>query len=422
MSGAAPRLTGEQALEDWIHATLLVGSVRVEKRLQLGEVGAMALVLGGGDAGEHPQDAAHVIVLGAQPLTGAGAALLLVERKDMLFLVAEVPEQRVSQLGDARRELRGGALGGSLPRRGEKHVAAPVVLAQRTRVHKHGSILGAAGGAALTCIKPPDTPACHPRPMIELERDGALAVATLARPPVNAIDDELLSRLDAVMDRVSGASVLLLRSSEKAFCAGADLELMRSRFDTDEGRARMVALARGMQRVFARLERLPQVTIAEIGGAAMGGGLELALACDLRIAAESAKLGLPEVRLGLLPGAGGTQRLPRVAGAAVAKRLILGAEAVSGQEAAALGIVQWAVQGGELAGRARAVAAGIAALPAAALAEAKACIGDPDGYERELEATARLLARAETQTRVRAFLEKRAGPAPAPAPRPRGRC
>jgi enoyl-CoA hydratase len=258
--------------------------------------------------------------------------------------------------------------------------------------------------------------------MISLEREGPLAVATLARSPVNAINEAWLARLEAVMDGISDAAVLLLRSDQKAFCAGADLELMRSRFDAAAGRAQMVALAREMQRVFARLERLPQVTLAEIGGAAMGGGLELALACDLRIASQDARLGLPEVNLGLLPGAGGTQRLPRVAGEAVAKRLILGAEVVSGKDANALGIVQWAVPAGELAVRARALALEIAAMPAAALAEAKACIGEPDGYARELEATARLLECGETRQRVRAFLEKRPRPAPRPAPGPRGRC
>lgn len=258
-------------------------------------------------------------------------------------------------------------------------------------------------------------------PMITLERDGALAVATLGRPPVNAINEEFLSRLDAVMDGISGAAVLLVRSDQKAFCAGADLELMRSRFDSAEGREAMVELAREMQRVFARLERLPQVTIAEIGGAAMGGGLELALACDLRIAAEEARLGLPEVRLGLLPGAGGTQRLARLAGEAAAKRLILGAEVVSANAALELGILQWAAPAAKLSERARAIACDIAALPAAALAEAKGCIGDPDGYARELEATARLLARDETQRRVRAFLEKPPRPASRAAPAPRDR-
>jgi enoyl-CoA hydratase/carnithine racemase len=243
--------------------------------------------------------------------------------------------------------------------------------------------------------------------VISLERDGALAVATLARPPVNAIDEQWLSRLEEALGQAGGATVLLIRSEQKAFCAGADLELMRSRFATPEGRTRMVAFVREIQRVLARLERLPQVTIAEIGAAALGGGLELALACDLRIASVDARLGLPEPRLGLIPGAGGTQRLPRLAGEAVAKRLILGAEVLSGAQAAQLGIVQWAVPAAELRARARAIAAEIASLPAAALAEAKACLGDPHGYERELEATARLLAQDGTQRLVRAFLEKR---------------
>jgi enoyl-CoA hydratase/carnithine racemase len=243
--------------------------------------------------------------------------------------------------------------------------------------------------------------------MISLEREGPLAVATLARAPVNAIDEQWLSRLESVLEAIADASVLLLRSSQKAFCAGADLELMRSRFDSPEGRSRMVAFVREIQRVFERLERLPQVTLAEIGASALGGGLELALACDLRIAAENARLGLPEPRLGLIPGAGGTQRLPRIAGVAVAKRLILGAEVITGAQAAALGVVHWAVPAKELMERARAIARDIASLPAAALAEAKACIGAPNGYERELEATARLLAQDETQRLVRAFLEKR---------------
>lgn len=243
--------------------------------------------------------------------------------------------------------------------------------------------------------------------MIELSCEGMLAVATLARAPVNAIDEEWLARLEGIFDRLADSSVLLVRSREKAFCAGADLELMRSRFDSEAGRRRMVEFVREVQRVLARLERLPLVTLAEIGGPALGGGLELALACDLRIAAEDARLGLPEPRLGLIPGAGGTQRLPRIAGEAVAKRLILGAEVITGAKAAQLGVVQWAVPAAELKKRASALAREIAALPAAALAEAKACIGAPDGYERELEATLRLLGRDETQSRVRAFLEKR---------------
>jgi len=246
--------------------------------------------------------------------------------------------------------------------------------------------------------------------MIRLAVAGAVAVATLQRPPVNAICEAWVERLREVVREARQARVLLVRSGEKAFSAGADLALMRSRFASGAGRAKMVALARKMQRAFAMLEASPLVSIAEIGGAAMGGGLELALACDFRIASAAAKLGLPEARLGLLPGAGGTQRLTRLCGEAIAKRLILGAEAVDGEEAARLGIVQWAVPQEELAARAMKLAQDLASLPAEALAACKRCIaaaGVKEGYEMELEATGTLLASAETQGRVRAFLEKR---------------
>ena len=250
--------------------------------------------------------------------------------------------------------------------------------------------------------------------MITLVHEGALAEVTLSRPPVNAIDEAWLARLDRALEtveRAEGVAVLLLRSSERAFCAGADLALMRSRFATPEGRARMVAFVRELQRVFARLERLPQATIAEIRGPALGGGLELALACDFRLAAEDARLGLPEARLGLLPGAGGTQRLTRIAGEALAKRLILRGEVIDGREAAALGLVHWAVPAAELAARSRALAEELAAVPPATLAACKRCIAAPlhgaDGYEAEVEGTAALLASDETQRRVREFLEKR---------------
>jgi len=159
------------------------------------------------------------------------------------------------------------------------------------------------------------------------------------------------------------------------------------------------------------------VTLAEIGGAAMGGGLELALACDLRIAAMEAKLGLPEVQLGLIPGGGGTQRLTRLCGRPLAARLILGAETLDGTAACELGIVQWTVSGAELPRRAVEIARRVAGLPAAALRASKACIaaaGEPGrgGYVDEIEATRRLLTDVETNERVTAFL---AGAASKPA-------
>jgi enoyl-CoA hydratase/carnithine racemase len=251
--------------------------------------------------------------------------------------------------------------------------------------------------------------------MITLTIDGPIAVATLCRPPVNAINDEWVDRLCQVLDEVEQApqvSVLWIRSAQKVFCAGADLALMHSILASADGRERMIDLTRRMQQVFARLEVLPKVTLAEISGPAMGGGLELALACDLRIVADSARIGLPETGLGLLPAAGGTQRMTRICGEATARRLILGAELVAGSDAVTLGLAQWSAPAAVLEQTARANVERIAALPARAIAECKACIavaldGSADGFETELAGSAALLALPETQARVARFLEGR---------------
>jgi len=151
------------------------------------------------------------------------------------------------------------------------------------------------------------------------------------------------------------------------------------------------------------------VSLAEIGGAAMGGGYELALGCDLRIAANEAKLGLPEPGLGLLPGGGGTQRLTWLAGPAVAARIILTAEAIDGKTARELGMVQWSVPRAELEGEASKLARRVAGLHPLSLAACKVCMRlarDPDrnGFAAETEWTGRLLATEETQRRVADFL------------------
>ncbi len=206
--------------------------------------------------------------------------------------------------------------------------------------------------------------------MLGTQRTGRVVVAALSRPPVNALTEELLIRLDAVLDEVAAddeITVLHIRSDQKAFCAGADLSLMQSCFATPEGTEAMIAVVRRMQRLFERLENANVVTLAEVGGAALGGGLELALACDLRVAAAEAKLGLPEAGLGLVPAAGGTQRLTRLCGPGIARRLILGAEVIDGTRAAELGVVQWVHPREHLAARAAELAARIAAIPKAAL-------------------------------------------------------
>jgi enoyl-CoA hydratase len=251
--------------------------------------------------------------------------------------------------------------------------------------------------------------------MVLTEQIGRVLVATLSRPPVNALDDKLIAELDAVVERAiedDDVAVLHLRSDQRVFSAGADLALIEACFATPQGPEAMTDVVRHMQRLYWRLESAPLVTLAEIGATAVGGGLELALACDLRVAALEARLGLPEARLGLLPGGGGTQRLTRLCGPGLAKRLILGAEVIDGAEAERLGLVQWARPRDQLAAFASEIAARYAAMPKAALAANKRCIAaatDParDGYADEISETRTLYDHAETRRKVSDFLAKR---------------
>ena len=252
--------------------------------------------------------------------------------------------------------------------------------------------------------------------MFRLEVADCIATLVLDRPPANAINAEWTAALHGLLDGLEKRAdwrVLHIRSAHSIFCAGADLKTMRERFSASNGAELVAQDARDYQKLFARIEALPQVTLAEIGGAAMGGGLELALSCDLRVAAEEAKIGLPEVRLGLLPGAGGTQRMTRLCGSAIARRLILGAEILGGAEACRLGVVQWAVPRTALATAARAHAERIAALPRDALAWAKTCIAaaslpNEAGFAEEIRATRALTSSDETRALVAAFLSSRA--------------
>jgi enoyl-CoA hydratase len=248
--------------------------------------------------------------------------------------------------------------------------------------------------------------------MITLTIADSIATLLLNRPPVNAISDEFITLFHAKLDALTARSdwnVLHIRSNLKVFCAGADLVQVRERFNAPDGADRAYSYVAALQRLYTRIEKLPNVTLVEIGGAAMGGGLELALACDLRIVALEARLGLPEARLGLLPGGGGTQRLTRLCGRSVATRLILTAEVVDGAAAAELGIANWAVAHGDLATRASELARQVAGLPSAALGASKRCIAAAEqpgtgGYFDELEETRQLSMNPETRKRVEAFL------------------
>lgn len=250
--------------------------------------------------------------------------------------------------------------------------------------------------------------------MLNVTRRGAIAVLTLDRPPVNAIDDDMIVAVHRVLDTLvadSGFQVLHLRSAGKVFAAGADLALIRRWQDAPSPGGALSAYIDRLQALYQRIESLAQVTVCEIAGAAMGGGYELALSCDLRIAAEEARIGLPEVGLGLIPGAGGTQRLTRLCGRGVASRIILGAEPVDGRTAATLGMVDWVFPRAELAERAQLIVDRLAAMPAHAQQVAKQCIrGFADtgmlGFQLERDLGGALLDSPRTQQLVREFLER----------------
>jgi enoyl-CoA hydratase/carnithine racemase len=248
--------------------------------------------------------------------------------------------------------------------------------------------------------------------MITLEIANSVATLTLHRPPVNAISDRLIELFEDRLDEIDArpdCKIVHLRSGQKVFCAGADLAEVRQRFAASDGSKQAYRFVTRLQRLYDRIERLPQVTLAEIAGAAMGGGLELALACDLRIIATDAKLGLPEISLGLIPAGGGTQRLTQLCGRATAARLIFGAEIIVGADAVQLGLAQWVATRDDITARANEIVHRIATFPTAALRGSKKCIaaaGDRDGrgYASEREATRRLSTHPETRERVAAFL------------------
>ena len=249
---------------------------------------------------------------------------------------------------------------------------------------------------------------------LRLELRAPIAVITLDRPKVlNALNSATFADLDAALTAVvADASIrviLLTGAGGRAFAAGADITELAQAATTEQGTAFSL---RG-QGVFRKLETLGKPVIACMQGFALGGGCELAMACTLRIAADDARLGQPEVKLGIIPGYGGTQRLPRIVGRGAALKLLLTGEIVSAQEALRIGLVDEVVPAAELMPRAEAIAAAIAAQAPLAVAETL-CVVDA-GLDQPLDAALRLesehfgtiCATADKAEGTRAFLEKR---------------
>ena len=243
---------------------------------------------------------------------------------------------------------------------------------------------------------------------------GHVAHLELVNPPLNLVTAELVEQLRAAIDRLAAASpgdvraVVVSGRGERAFCAGSHV----GEFEATRGEPGRARLQRE-ETTWQALAELPMPTIAAIEGNALGGGLELALCCDLRVASARAKLGLPEVRLAVIPGSGGTQRLPRIVGPARAKEMILTGRVLDADEAERIGLVHRVVEPGTALAAADAIGAEIAARGPVAVREAKRLIDAATeldinaGLAAELEASVRVFATDDLLEGATAFFAKR---------------
>ncbi|WP_155592467.1 enoyl-CoA hydratase [Lysinibacillus cavernae] len=244
--------------------------------------------------------------------------------------------------------------------------------------------------------------------------EGSIGLVTLSRPEAaNAMSVQLLRELSDTLDQINGDPavrvVLLTGAGEKAFCAGADLKERKGMSDRQ-----VKQIVQLIGATVAKVETLAQPVIAVLNGVAFGGGLELALACDLRLAATHTKLGLTETSLGIIPGAGGTQRLPRLIGLGKAKELIYTARRLNAEEAKDYGIVEYVFEGHEVLEKAQQLAQEMAKNAPLSLVQAKVAINQgvevdlATGLKIESLAYSALIPTEDRLEGLLAFQEKRA--------------
>lgn len=246
---------------------------------------------------------------------------------------------------------------------------------------------------------------------VSLDVVDGVATILLQRPPMNALNRQMQEEIRAAARDIStrrDVGAVILYGGPKVFAAGADIKEM-----SGMGYQDMLLASSDLQDAFTAVARIPQPTIAAVTGYALGGGCELALCCDLRIAADDARLGQPEILLGIIPGAGGTQRLPRLIGVSRAKDLVLTGRQVDAQEALSMGLVNSVVPAGSVLDAAQDLAARLARGPALALRAAKEAVDrgmDVDldsGLDVERIRFSALFATEDQKEGMGAFIEKR---------------
>jgi enoyl-CoA hydratase/3-hydroxyacyl-CoA dehydrogenase len=244
---------------------------------------------------------------------------------------------------------------------------------------------------------------------VKLESRGEVAIAWIDRPPANSISPEVVAALQRVWDAITGdgsvRALVLASANPMLFCAGADIKA----FTTMDAAAGHELLDQ-MHELLRSMERSSIVTIAAVGAVALGGGCELAMACDFRLAAESAMFGQPEISLGIIPGFGGTQRLPRLVGEAKALEMNLTGEPIGAEEAYQLGLATRVVPDHELFDTALGWARKLAAQPPLAVQQIKqvSAQGELDvGIETEKQGFAKVFASEDAREGISAFLQKR---------------
>ena len=247
---------------------------------------------------------------------------------------------------------------------------------------------------------------------VKCQVEERIAVVTIDRPPVNALSPEVLNEIEETFQELIALSevgaVILTGGRGNVFSAGADIKTIPEMLPPDA-----FHLATSTQKVLTLIEEFHRPVIAAVNGLALGGGLELALACDIRVAEEHALFGFPEVALGLLPGAGGTQRLARLVGPGKAKELILTGDPINAVEAKTIGMVERVVPRGCSLSEASKIAERVLLRGPVAVANAKKAIGHAtslglkDGLEMEARLFSELFDTKDKREGVAAFIEKR---------------